>query len=744
MLGNKEFLGITHEDSRVRIARIRKTGKSLELAELLVFDLPNSLSSKPGATGLEGETTEAEDVFGLESELDDLDLGGETDDLSGDLGGGVDDDFDMTEVEEDEDAQNEILMSEYLKQFGQNKLDIGVHIPFGRTVFQILKGVDLDSMKKKERKEYILDKLRPIYENELAPDQIAWEKAGDNTLLASCNDSYDLLHLVDVAETYYDGKTIIKELLSDESIWMGLARTNYNLTEEDVTGLISIGAKTSRVIFMQGNDILSVLPVITEGENRETVLNTIFSKILFEFDKGELPKITRLLLVNSSKTSERAKAFFEKQFDDDVDVDYLMPDPDQLSLADDLTLGDRSVSSPVELQPYLTAIGAAWAASGVNEKEFSTLSLLPDYIEEKQKVFKLEWHGAILLLLIALTPLFLNTMYNNKSSELRSLEQQVQILDTQIEDIRPIATMTQDLMDDQQRIQSETDRILELAEYSQRWSETMRILNHGVDEISNLWLRSIRSDDTNLVVNGVALGRVQIPEISNLFTNANIEQVRESDMREQGVYDFSINVNNILQDIEPFLLEMPEATFDPEQIEESITEAGATPVNLTEEQVQEAFNNNGELPQASASEPVSAENSEIVTENESETNDDSADQEPEAEDQAVTQNTQQPEAEASGSSYGLMGAEESLMWGAYTIVIHSLLDSTRAANAETEIREEGFKTTKWQVQREGMSEWWRVGVGQFESISDAVNAMSELPESINKDDNFIIRIRDDF
>ena len=736
MLGNKEFLGITHEDGRVRIARLRKTGKSLELAELFVFDLPNSLNSKTG--GIEGGTTEAEDVFGLESDLDDLDLsgelGGQSDDLSGDLSGDVGDDFDMTDVEEDEDAQNEMRMADYLKQFGQNKLDIGVHVPFGRTVFQILKGVDLDSMKKKERKEFILEKLRPIYENELNEDQYAWEKAGDNSLLASCNDNYDLLHLVDVAETYYDGKTIIRELLSDESIWMGLARTNYDLSEEDVTGLISIGAKTSRVIFMQGNDILSVLPVITEGENRDSVLNTIFSKILFEFDKGELPKITRLLLVNSSKTSEKAKAFFEKQFDDDVEVDYLMPDPELLSLADDLTLRDQNVSSPVVLQPYLTAIGAAWAASGMNEKEFSTLSLLPDFIEEKQKVFKLEWHGAILLLLIALTPLFLNNIYNDKSSELRSLEQQVQILDTQIEDIRPIATMTEDLMADQQQIQAETDRLLELAEYSQRWSETMRIINHGVDEISNLWIRSMRSDDANLIVNGVALGRVEIPEISNLFTNANIEQVRESEMRERDVYDFSINVNNILQDIDPFLLEMPEATFDPEQIEESITDAGATPINLSEEEVQQQFMEN-EPPQTSASEPTVAE-----------------DQAPEPEEETVSEpepevTATQPPSEtvdASESSYGLMGPEESLMWGAYTIVIHSLLDSTRAANAEEIIREEGFKTTKWQINREGMSRWWRVGVGQFETISEAVEAMSDLPDPINKDDNYIIRIRDDF
>lgn len=735
MLGNKEYLGLTHEDGRVRVARLQKNGKQLELVDLFVFDLPNPIASKSGSlSDLESQIDSGEDVFGLDSDLDNLDLGGE----GSDIGGGIDDDFDMTDVEDDASMENERLMADYLKQFGK-KIDIGVHVPFGRTVFQILKNTDLDSMSKKERRKYIMEKLRPLYETELNEDQYAWEKAGNNTLLASCNDNFDLLHLVDTSEAYFEGKTIFRELLSDESIWMGLARTNYELDEDDVTGLVSIGAKTSRVIFMKGNDILSVMPVITEGENKETVLNTVYSKILFEFDKGELPKLTNLLLVGSSKTSKRAKTFFEKQFDNDVEVDYLVPDPDLLTISDDLKIADEPITSPVQLQPYMTTIGAAWAASGLNQQEFSNLSLLPEYIKEKQKVFKLEWHGAILLLLIALTPMFLNNMYNNKASELQSLEQQIQMLDNQIRDVQPIATMTEDLMADQTRIQSEVDRILELAEYSQRWSETLRIVNHGVDDISNLWVRSLRSEEDNVVINGVSLGRVQIPEVSRLFTNANIEQVRESELRERPVYDYSINVNNILQDLDPFLLDMPDEDVDPEELDRTIDLTESAPIAAVTEDDTEDTLQSADVP-TTTSDPAETEAS-----SDEETNE-TAIEAPETEDSDVQESELADDNLETGSTspYGLMGPEESILWGAYTIVIHSFRDSTIASNIEAEIREEGYKTTLWHVQRGGMSEWWRVGIGQFETIFEAMEAMAELPNEYNKDDNYIIRIRDDF
>ena len=734
------------------MARLRVVKNGLELVEVDTIDLTHPIDAiqEQGIGDLDF-SEDYEEIFDLdpgqstsESSSDLDDFGDEQDIIEESGTSDLEDSFDMTKTEDEAEAEkdNEQLLADYLAQFENRKLRIGTHIPFGRTTFQILKNVDPGSMRKKERREFFKEKIQTTYDQEVSSDQYAWEQINENTcLLAYSTEEYNFLNLLELSETYVNKKVLIHEFLPDEAIWAGLARTNYTLAKDDITGLIAIGPSSSRVLFMKGEQIVNVLPIITEGESSNNILNTIFSKILFEIDKGDLPRITRLLLVRSAKMSEKAQKYFSDQFED-VEVDFLTPHHSNLSYADEI------LDSPVYLQPYMTAIGAAWAASKVHDKEFSQLSLLPEYIREKQRVLKLEWHGILILILIALTPLFLNYHYQNKSNELSELQQEIQLIETEIEELRPVATMTQDLLSETDELQNENNRLYELAQYSQQWSETIRILNEGVFEIPNLWLSTLGTTNNNsLEFEGYSMTRSQIPQFARLFTDANIQNVIETEIREQTVYSFTMRVNNIRQDIDPFLIEMPRRNFDAEQgseIELNLSSANDETdqefynepnVNINEENRPASGDNSGVTPSAgnasssSQSEPSAISQPAPVEPSQSEPEPENEISEP-----VIV-------SESSSSSYGLMGPEEELIEGAYTIVLHSIRDSERALEEQEYLKEEGYKATLWDVVLSDNRTWWRIGVGQFETVSSALEAIQELPEPY-RERNFIIRIRE--
>ncbi|MDZ7718737.1 MAG: SPOR domain-containing protein [Balneolaceae bacterium] len=439
-------------------------------------------------------------------------------------------------------------------------------------------------------------------------------------------------------------------------------------------------------------------------------------------------------------SSEKAKRYFDEQFED-VEVDFLTPSSDHLSYADEV------LNSPVYLQPYLTAIGAAWAASKTHEKEFSPLSLLPEYIREKQRVLKLEWHGIIILILIALTPLYLNYLYQTKSNELSDLQQQVRVIDSQIEELRPTATMTQDLMSEITELNAENERLTELSQYSQQWSQIFRILNQGVDEISGMWLTNLNSSDNNSIAfDGYSLNRSTIPAFANLFSDANIQQVTETEARGQTVYSFGMSVNNIREDVDPFLLEIPERSFDAEQGSEVEINFSSNEQfeNMPSEQSPAP---SGNIPGTSSSSSGGQE----IASGESDSQPNQNEPQPELSDNpesssGPTTSVNEPPAPAivtssSQSSLGLMGPEDQMLEGAYTIVLHSITDGERAVNEAESLEEQGFKATLWNVVLEDNRTWWRIGVGQFETVSAAVEAIRELPQ-IYQERNFIIRIRE--
>ena len=740
-MARKEFIGITYESDRLRLARIRATKSGIELLEVDTLHLPQPiLSSREPLPGQQDFSGEYDEIFETESpapaaglddldDLESLDFGDETEGTA--EPGNLDSDFDMTRPQDEGDvaSENERMLAQYVGKYSASKLNIGLHIPFGKTTFQFFKNLDPGKMKKKDRIEFFEEKLRPIFGRDIIEEHYSWVMVGENDCLLAYNpNDFELLNLVELAETYTSKKLLVQDRLPDEAIWAGLVRTNIDVLDDEITGLIAIGEKNSRIMFMRGSEIFSVLPIISEGEDTENILNTIFSKILFEIDKGEIPKINRIQLVRTARISHKALAYFKKQFED-VEVEFFTLHPENVTYVDEI------LNSPEYLQPYITTIGAAWAASGANSKEFGGLSLVPEYILEKQRVLKIEWHGIMILVLIALTPLFLNNLYNDRSGTLQQLEQQNRVLQTEINELLPIATMTEDLISDSQIISAENDRLLELGEYSQKWSEVLRTFNEGVSEIPGVWLTTLRTADPHLNISGISMTREQIPVLAELFSDMNINQVSETEIRGQEVYSFAMQANNFRNDISPFLLELPQ--HDGQEVDEREIQLTFAPDTeflpeqplFTEPQPQPEPQSQPEPQPAPQTQPEPQPQPE-------------PEPEPEPEPQPQPQPEQNIPVLSNGtiSSYGLMGYEEITLLGAYTIVLHSLQSYERASNEMIRFREEGYKTTLWEYRFSDGSTTWRVGVGQFESVTDALEAVGDLPEPY-RNTNFITRIR---
>jgi cell division septation protein DedD len=89
--------------------------------------------------------------------------------------------------------------------------------------------------------------------------------------------------------------------------------------------------------------------------------------------------------------------------------------------------------------------------------------------------------------------------------------------------------------------------------------------------------------------------------------------------------------------------------------------------------------------------------------------------------------------------YGLHGEPNQSITSGYTIVVHSLRDQQKAERNRQQLQEAGFRALISQAQVQGVT-YYRVGVGQFQNVSDAQQAVDEIPERY-QDNNFIKRIQ---
>ena len=89
--------------------------------------------------------------------------------------------------------------------------------------------------------------------------------------------------------------------------------------------------------------------------------------------------------------------------------------------------------------------------------------------------------------------------------------------------------------------------------------------------------------------------------------------------------------------------------------------------------------------------------------------------------------------------YGLKGELNPEANDGYTIIVHSLRSESKARGIRDDLRNEGFRTILTQAVVRGTT-YWRVGIGQFETVGDARDAVGNLQEPF-RSNHFIKKIR---
>ena len=127
-------------------------------------------------------------------------------------------------------------------------------------------------------------------------------------------------------------------------------------------------------------------------------------------------------------------------------------------------------------------------------------------------------------------------------------------------------------------------------------------------------------------------------------------------------------------------------------------------------------------------------------------------QEEEPEQDKVGMEPEQPSAVSNGEEeassqpttqqqnrYGLMGEPNQDIANGYTIVVHSLRDRQQAEQNRQQLQQAGYRSLISQAQVQGTT-YYRVGIGQFETVGDAQQAIGDIPQRY-RDNNFIKRIQ---
>lgn len=390
-------------------------------------------------------------------------------------------------------------------------------------------------LKGKKLKTRILEELRSIRAFQPAEDAVDAIKTDEGNLLCIVReDGLSLINALEGIKGFIGNRIpMIPAIDSADVALMNMVRLNYDPQPDDVTVIVYVGVEFTRLIFMRGDHFYQFAPIIGEGYDSPNLQNTVYSRLLLEQDNLAIPRISRIILAGQCKRIG-FKEFLSQQLPDQ-EIDYL--------LAPQL---DTSMLSPEDqemISEYAIAISCAWKVLDPQNKRMYAVNLLPSEVREGQRVFKLAWHGWLILLLLFGSTLLFTMQIAQKNKEIRELREQLTLKESQRAENLTLSNSIMALEEQLNRFRTSLALYDSLVPGSERWSKVLTQMSHGVEDLNSIWLTDFTGSQEGAVnLNGYAVYRTRIPRLSTLFESALLQEVTVQAIREQTVYKYKIDV----------------------------------------------------------------------------------------------------------------------------------------------------------------------------------------------------------
>ncbi len=389
-------------------------------------------------------------------------------------------------------------------------------------------------------KRKLIDELSATRSIKPSMDSLAYINAAEGQVLSMIRE--DGLSLLDLIESVKDflGKRIprVQFIETSDISLMNLVRNNYELGESEISIIVYVGSEFTRLIFMKGENFFHFAPVISEGRSTPNIENTIYSRILLEQDSAGIVHVDRIFLAGVAHKID-LKQFLSPQFAE-APIEYLSsPTIDTTGFEDE----PESIISE-----YAIPISAAMRALELKNKRYYDIDLLPTSFREGQKIFKLAWHGYVLLVLIFVTTLFFTSKYAAQNDDVRKSRSELQKVQEQLAENKRLQSVLDSLHGQNKQFESALAVYDSIVPNYNRWSKIFNHLTNSVENVNSVWVKDVVSNGSKLELTGYSLYRQRIPRIANMFEKATLKSVDVEKIREKDVYKFFLTVDKIEAD----------------------------------------------------------------------------------------------------------------------------------------------------------------------------------------------------
>ncbi len=495
----KRALGIFIDDYQLKAALLATEGREIQVEALETFQLYEQLEERDKNLETEkNNKTQAIDgqIFGIDVE--------NTRGLEGDsetVGNG---------------KSNIDIVIDIINRMIPKGTRVGFNLSNSFTLYK--KIVDNTETNKKKIKQAIWNDFYESSDSDTKFENVKYLKQENGSLLSVVHDDPLVLAAL-FSEACTLTRTSPVRLTLIDTVEFVLAHEickNYEFDKDSHTAVMVFAEGFTKIFFMAGNEIISVLPTIHEGADSETVCDTAFSKILFELDSGNISSLNNIILVGENA-----------RLDSDVYFKKRLPELNVIRFdAGRAANGPNMEQYESQMESYGIAIALALKILDDKKTTPYNQNFLPARIKDKTSIYKVSWHGLLLLVFLFLSAFFITTKSIGNNSYIKKAVATSAFLDGELKDLTLVAHQVDSLRNEIRELKKSTALIDSMTKETIRWTSTIEAFSNAYQEIGPFSITKIVTPQSDhMVVDLKMKDRAQVAKLERYINSSFISSI---------------------------------------------------------------------------------------------------------------------------------------------------------------------------------------------------------------------------
>lgn len=350
---------------------------------------------------------------------------------------------------------------------------------------------------------------------------------------------FEIKQLLDnIASTLNNKKSYYYQFIEPFEISiLNIVNLFFNNEENLYTTILYIGHEAKLGIVVNGKKIVKNFPIMIYDTDPQKVREAVYAKIMLENETSDFPVIENIILCGDFASQEDIDFYSQK-----TGFNHRLFSP--VCSLNQKECMNIEISENVDIKSvpsFVIPISLAVKGALPNNKNLMKFNLLPKRIIEAQKIFKIDWHGFLILLLLFIVT-FTGTSQTLKNKlTLDQLKSRYNVSSNDLNLLKNFQTIIEGYQNQINYFQALNRKTADIANSKNSWSEIIYTLAEFSNRNPLCWVENLNYQENKLFIKGKSYHRNRITNLAQIFENGEIARINETMISGTTLWDFDLS-----------------------------------------------------------------------------------------------------------------------------------------------------------------------------------------------------------